>query len=130
MPVQAPFHLGLVVRSETYEQRSPRTQLDVALLAATLDFDVTLYFIGAAVLQLVPGTDTKPDTGAALLPAGYRAWASLPDLFEQAELEAFAEPEWLHRLQGQDLQSCLPLQARSPLEMRLDWARCDRLLVL
>lgn len=130
MPAHAPFHLGLIVRSQVYEQRSARTQLDVALLAATLDFHLNLYFVGAAVLQLVPGAQAKSDTASALLPAGYRAWASLPDLFEYAEFHAFAEPAWLDRLQTLGMQSCLPLQARASREMRQAWVACDRLLVL
>jgi len=130
MSVRKPFHLGLVVRSPVYEQRSPRTQLDVALLAATLDFRLSLYFVDAAVLQLVQGTEPKPDTASALLPGGYRAWASLPDLFEQTELNAFAEPECLERLRRLGMQTCLPLQAGTAAEMRLDWAACDKVLVL
>jgi sulfur relay (sulfurtransferase) DsrF/TusC family protein len=126
MSYKTPFRLGLVVRSTSYAQRSARTQLDVALLAATLDFDLSLYFLGAAVLQLIPRGDLQP----ALLPAGYRAWASLPSLFEDAGLKAFAHPSWLDQLQAQSLQACLPLQARSAQEMRCDWAGCDRLLVL
>ena len=122
----APFRLGMIVRSTPYAQRSARTQLDVALMAATLDFDLRLYFIGAAVLQLVPRGDISP----ALLTAGYRAWASLPDLFEQAELRAFAEPSWLDRLQANNLQTCLPVQASSSRDMRCQWTACDRLLVL
>jgi sulfur relay (sulfurtransferase) DsrF/TusC family protein len=126
MSAQAPFRLGLVVRSSSYVQRSARSQLDVALLAATLDYDLRLYFVGAAVLQLVPRGDINP----ALLAAGYRAWASLPGLFEQAELQAFAEPTWLEQLQANNLQACLPLRASTAQQMRDDWAACDRMLVL
>ncbi len=126
MSSQAPFCLGLIVRSTSYAQRSARTQLDVALLAATLDCDLRLYFVGAAVLQLIAKGDPHP----ALLPAGYRAWASLPELFEKATLQTFVEPAWLEQLQANNLQPCLPLQASSPQEMRQDWTACDRLLVL
>lgn len=126
MNSHAPFRLGLVIRSTSYAQRSARTQLDVALLAAALDFDLRLYFVGAAVLQLIP----RNDIGPALLAAGYRAWASLPDLFERAEFQVFAEPSWLDKLHANNLQACLPLQASSPREMRRDWISCDRLLAL
>lgn len=126
MSPHAPFRLGLIVRSTSYLQRSARTQLDVALLAATLDCDLRLYFIGAAVLQLIPKGDTRP----ALLPAGHRAWASLPELFDKATLQTFVEPAWLEQLQANNVHSCLHLQASSPQEMRQDWTACDRLLVL
>ncbi|MDZ4728747.1 MAG: DsrE family protein [Xanthomonadales bacterium] len=126
MSSQAPFRLGLIVRTNPYAQRSARTQMDIALLAATLDWDLRLYFVGAAVLQLIP----RGDTGPALLAAGYRAWASLPDLLERAEFQVFAEPAWLDQLHASNLQACLPLMASSPREMRRDWVSCDRLLVL
>lgn len=126
MSSPAAFRLGLVIRSTSYTQRSARTQLDVALLAATLDWDLRLYFVGAAVLQLIP----RNDTGPALLAAGYRAWASLPGLFEQSEFQIFAEPAWLDQLHANSLHACLPLQASSPQEMCRDWIFCNRLLVL
>ncbi len=126
MSGQAPFRLGLVIRSTAYAQRSTRTQLDVALLAASVDFDLRLYFLGAAVLQLT----ARGDMAAAQLPAGYRAWASLPGLFEHAGLVAFAEPEWLNRLHKNGLQSCLPVQASTASDMRQDWFECDKLLTL
>jgi hypothetical protein len=125
-----PTHLGLVIRSQAYAQRSPRTQLDVALLAATLDFRLSLYFVGAAVLQLAHGPGTRPDTSAALLPPGYRAWASLPGLFERSALAVFAEPHWLDRIQHGGLVASLQLQAMTYGEMRSSWNHCDRVLVL
>jgi sulfur relay (sulfurtransferase) DsrF/TusC family protein len=125
-----PLHLGLVIRSGAYAQRSPRTQLDVALLAATLDFRLSLYFVGEAVLQLAHGHGVRPDTSAALLPPGYRAWASLPGLFERSLLEVFAEPHWLDRMQHGGLVASLQLQAMTSEEMRSSWNRCDRVLVL
>ena len=126
MSRQTPFRLGLIIRSTAYAQRSPRTQLDVALLAASLDCDLNLYFVDASVLQLIPRGSSRE----ALLPAAYRAWASLPDLFETAELQVFAEAAWLDRLQASQLQPCLPLQACTAGKMRQHWASCNRVLVL
>ena len=130
MQSENPLHLGLVLRSQAYAQRSARSQLDVALLAATLDFRLSLFFIGAAVLQLAHGHATRPDTSAALLPPGYRAWASLPGLFERSVLEVFAEPLWLDRIQNDRLVANLKLQAMTAEEMRSSWNHCDRVLVL
>lgn len=126
MPVKPTSRLGLVIRSSAYAQRSTRTQLDVALLAATLDFNLHLYFIGNAVLQLIG----RGDTSVALLPAGYRAWASLPELSEQGELQAFAEVAWLDKLSRNGLQTCLPVKACTHFEMRREMIHCDRLLTL
>ncbi len=53
-----------------------------------MDFTLEVYFLGSALMQLAEDRDGK----AAMLPAGYRAWAALPDL---AEVAVFAEPEWL-----------------------------------
>jgi len=126
MPVKPTFRLGLIVRNTAYSQRSTRTQLDVALLAATLDFNLHLYFVGNAVLQLIG----RGDTSVALLPAGYRAWASLPELSEQAELEVFADVAWLDRLSRNGQQTCLAVKACTALEMRQKMTHCDRLLTL
>jgi sulfur relay (sulfurtransferase) DsrF/TusC family protein len=126
MSAKLPFRLGLVVRNTAYAQRSARGQLDVALLAAAVDFDLHIYFLGSAVLQL---TD-RGDLTEAQLPAGYRAWASLPDLFERAELQVFVEPDWLEKLHSKGLQTCLPVLPGNPMDMQRDWARCDRLLTL
>ena len=126
MPETPALRLGLVVHSSAYEQRSARTQLDVAMLAATLDFRLHIYFMGRAVLQLV----NRGDTAAALLPAGYRAWASLPELAEQAEFQVFADAVWLERLRRIGQETCLPVRACSAIEMRREMNRCDRLLTL
>ncbi len=118
--------LGLIVHDSAYEQRSARTQLDVAMLAATLDFNLHIFFIGKALLQLV----SRGDTAAALLPAGYRAWASLPDLVDQAELQVYADVEWLERLRRNGQGVCLPVRACSAIEMRREMKLCERLLTL
>ncbi len=123
---KTPFRLGLLIRSAPYAQRSPRTQLDVALLAATLDFELRLFFSGASVMQLVP----RSSTVAAQLPPAYRAWGSLPDLLETSELKAYAEREWLERLQLLQLHPCLPLRASTFALMRHEWEACDRVMVL
>jgi sulfur relay (sulfurtransferase) DsrF/TusC family protein len=126
MDPRAPFHIGLLIRSPAYQHRSARSQLDVAMLTATLDFDLSLYFLGEAVLQLAARDNTRP----AMLPAGYRAWASLPELVEQGELKVFAEPAWLAKMQQNHMQACLDIQPANSAQMREDWAKCDRVLLL
>lgn len=126
MSVKPAFRLGLIVRSTAYAQRSARTQLDVAMLAATLDFNLHIYFLGDAVLQLI----RRGDTSAALLPAGYRAWASLPELLEQAGLQVYADLTWLDRLSRMGQETCLPVQSCSAFQIRRELALCDRLLML
>ncbi|MEJ2534876.1 MAG: DsrE family protein, partial [Gammaproteobacteria bacterium] len=72
------MRLGLLVRSEPWRSRSGREALDLALAAATLDFRLELFFIGAGAEQLVRGAN-----GAhAGLPPGLKAWASVPALGE------------------------------------------------
>ena len=126
MTAHTTFRFGLIIRSLAYEHRSARSQLDVAMLAASLDLDLRLYFVGEAVMQLV----SREDHHSALLPAGYRAWASLPELIEQAGLITFAEPGWLARLEQNNMQPCLDLVPADSAQMRKDWGSCDRLLLL
>ena len=126
MPAGLPFRLGLVVRSEAYAQRSARSQLDLAVLAASLDIDLHLYFCGPAVLQLL--STFQPQQ--ALLPPGYRAWGSLPGLIESASLHSWAEPEWLDRLLASGLAMSLQVQPMEAAAMRRDWSACDRVMLL
>jgi len=115
--------IGLVLRSAPYEQRSARAQLDVALAAAGLEQPLQLYFLGDSVLQLVD----KREPASAHLPAGYRAWASLPEL---TLVSAFAESGWVEWLQRGNLELALPLKASSRHQMRVGWSACHRVVVL
>lgn len=122
----SPFRLGLILRSAPYAQRSPRTQLDVALLAATVDCSLRLFFCGASVMQLAP----RGSTVGALLPAAYRGWASLPGFFEHGDLRVFGEPAWLDKMQALGLQPGLPLEPCALSQMHGEWQACDKVLVL
>jgi hypothetical protein len=114
---------GLVLRSAAYQQRSARSQLDVALVAAAMDAPLRLYFIGEAALQLAADRDTRP----AGLPVGYRGWASLTDL---TRVSSYVEPAWLNRLSELGIKPLLPVKAKSKADMRADWRKCARILVL
>jgi hypothetical protein len=115
--------VGLVLRSGPYRQRSARSQLDVALVAAALDVPLRLYFLADAALQLADERDTRP----AGLPVGYRGWASIASM---AQVAAFAEPGWLERMAQLGIEPLLKVQARTRAQMRADWEKCAKLLVL
>jgi sulfur relay (sulfurtransferase) DsrF/TusC family protein len=114
---------ALLVRSHPYQRRSARAELDVALAALVMDFRVEIYFVGSAVFQLLAERNCEP----ALLPAAYRAWASLPDM---GEFSLFAERSWLDRLAAADVPLLLPVQAMETADMRQRWRRCDYSMVL
>ena len=82
--------IGLLVRSAPGASRESRADLDVALAALSLDRQIDVYFIGAAVLQLARSIDST----AAQLPSGHKAWAALHDL---GDVRLFAETSWLAR---------------------------------
>ncbi len=115
--------IGLVVRSGPYQQRSARSQLDVALVAAALETPLRLYFLADAALQLAGARDAR----TANLPVGYRGWASLTGL---TMVSAFVEPAWFECLSGLGTGPLLPVKAWTKAEMRVDWRKCARLLVL
>lgn len=115
--------LALVVRGHPYALRSARENLDLALAAAALDWPLDLYFLGAALLQLVK----QRDVSAALLPPGYRAWASLPEL---GEVQFYAEREWLKRCDRNGLDLLVPVHSLGAEEMRAAWRRSQHLLAL
>ncbi len=112
---------ALLVRTPPYQQRSARSQLDVALVAAALETPLQLYFLGHGAMQLIRQRDLK----SANLPAGYKAWASLP---EMSHVETFIEASWFNRLVGVDLM--LNPQALSIKQMRAKWQTCEKVLVL
>jgi sulfur relay (sulfurtransferase) DsrF/TusC family protein len=119
----SPFSLGLILRGRAYGRRTPRSDLDVALAAAALDFRLDLFFLGESVLQLV----TDRETEESMLPAGYRAWASLPQL---ADVRVFAESGWLEDCARRGLQIGVPVNAMTARAMSDTWRRCAQVLVL
>jgi len=123
MPKCSKQTIGLVIRTGPYQQRSARSQLDVALVAAALERPLRLYFLGQAVFQLVE----RRNLDEASLPPGYRAWGSLPGL---TEVTAFAEPAWLEHAKLPGQNPVLPAAPMVLAQMRLDWQACDKLLIL
>jgi hypothetical protein len=115
--------LALIIRGHAYRRRAPRADVDFALAAAAMDFDLELYFLGNSLLQLAVERDGR----AALLPGGYRAWSALP---EMAAAEWYAERQWLERCERSGIQLTLPVQARTAAEMRAGWQRCRHVLLL
>ena len=115
--------LALIIRGHAYRRRAPRADLDFALAAAAMDFDLELYFLGNSLLQLAAERDGR----AALLPGGYRAWAALP---EMAAAEWYAEQQWLDRCEQSGIQLILPVRGRTAAEMRAGWQRCRHVLLL
>ena len=112
---------AFLVTTSPYQQRSARSQLDVALIAAALERPLQLYFLGESAMQLIRQRDLE----SANLPAGYRAWASLP---EMADVETYIEKPWFDRLAGVEL--VLNPQALNSKQMRERWETCEKVLVL
>lgn len=114
--------LALIVRNHPWRNRAARADLDVALAAAAMDFGLEVYFLGSALMQLV----LERNPSAAMLPAGYRAWAALPDLTDAA---VYAEQEWFERLDNAGIRWVLPVQSLSAEVMQLRWRRCNHVLM-
>jgi sulfur relay (sulfurtransferase) DsrF/TusC family protein len=123
MTAQATNSLALLVQSRPYEHRASRANLDLALAAAAMDFELYIYFAGSAVLQLA----TRRNCDAALLPPGYRAWAALPEL---AETVVFCEKAWLDYCRLMKTELVLPTKALTPTEMVTSWRRHDHAMVI
>ena len=123
MGTRADRRLALIVRGLPFGRRAPRADLDLALAAAAMDFDLEVYFLGAALLQLA----AERDGAAALLPSGYRAWAALPGL---AEVRVFGEREWLRRCERRGIDLAMPVEGLDPEQMRAGWRRCRQALVV
>jgi sulfur relay (sulfurtransferase) DsrF/TusC family protein len=115
--------LGLLVRSGAFDHRTARSEVDLALAASALDFNLEVFFLGASVLQLV----RERDASCALLPGGHRAWAALPD-FSPALI--YAEQDWLDRCRAESLSLVLPVTGLSSTEFQKHWRRCNHVLVV
>ena len=115
--------LALLVQDAPYRSREVRASLDVALAAAAMDFQLEIYFRGAAIMQLAREMDGE----TALLPAGYRAWAGLPELVDTG---FFAEQGRLEQCANRGIELLLPVTGLSPEEWRRRWRLCDRAMVL
>lgn len=117
------MHLALIVRTRPHRHRETRAELDFALAAAAMDCTVEVYFMGGALLQLASVTDSEK----ALLPAGYPAWAAVPDL---AETRFYADESSLQRFRDDGLHWIHPVEALDADTMRRRWRRCDRVVVI
>ena len=115
--------LALIFRNAPYRGRAPRADLDLALAAAALDQTVEIYLLGPALLQLAK--QLQPD--AAGLPAGYRAWAALPEL---GDVKLFAGQVELDRCADAGIELLLPVQGLSAAELSESWRRCRHAVVV
>jgi len=115
--------LALIVQNPPYRNRVARAEVDFALAAAALDFEIRVYFPGPAAMQLV----VQRNPMEANLPAGYRAWGALPDL---AESRFFVEQRWFDLYQARKLDLAVPVEPLSAEDMRRTWRDSDHVLVL
>jgi sulfur relay (sulfurtransferase) DsrF/TusC family protein len=123
MALQSATRLALIVNSPPYGLRVARANIELALSAAALDFELQLYFLGSSVLQIV----AERDTGDALLPPGYRAWAAVPDL---ADVRVFAETRWLDFCVANGMDLVMPAQSLDPADMKNGWRSCHHVMVI
>jgi len=115
--------LALIVQSMPYENRVARANIDLALAAAAMDFELHVYFSGAAIMQLA----LERDVTGAMLSAGYRAWAALPEL---AATFIYGERSWLDYCQQKDIELVMPVRGLSPSGMKSAWRRHAHAMVL
>ena len=115
--------LALIIRSWPGRSREARAEVDLALAALALDFELDVYFTGDAILQLAEDRNAVE----ALLPGGYRAWAALPDL---GEARLFAESSWLKRCEKNGIGLTLPVEGLGFGRMKRQWRECDQVVVL
>lgn len=123
MAAQPAVTLALLVQSRPYQHRASRADVDLALAAAAMDFELYIYFAGAAILQLA----SRRECESALLPPGYRAWAALPEL---AETLIYGEQAWTDYCELMKTELVLPVRALSATEMETDWRRHDHVMVI
>jgi len=122
MAVPDMVRMALIVRDPPWHHRAARADVDLALAAAAMDFQLEVYFLGPALLQLA----AERDSGPALLPGGYRAWASLCEL---TAARVYAEPDWLDECARRSIPLLLVPDSLSPAAMRDRWGQCRHILM-
>ena len=123
MTAVANGRLGLIVRHPPWRHRAARADLDLALAAVAMDYPIDVYFLGSALLQLAADRDSRE----ALLPVGYRAWASLP---AQADARVYAERAWLDACARRAVSLILEPEPLEPGAMRDSWRRCRHVVMV
>ncbi|NND45598.1 MAG: hypothetical protein HKN58_09760 [Xanthomonadales bacterium] len=114
--------IGLVVRSAPYCGRSGRDQLDLALAAASMGYEVELFFTGPGALQLLPGQQPE----SAGLPPGIRGW---PSLVELGPVHAWVLEDQHQELCALAREFTLELQPATGEMLAERIARCDHVVV-
>lgn len=115
--------LALLVHTSPFEKRVARADLDLALAAAALDFEIQVYFFGDSIMQLA----TDRNSIDALLPGGYRAWSALPDL---ADTVVYAEKKWLDSCAARGIKLVMDVKGLDPCGMAKNWRQARHVLVL
>ena len=115
--------LGLVIRQAPYAQPAPRSQLDMALAAASLEMPLDIFFLGDGVWQLA----ANRDPAAADLPAGLKGWAAVPDLTDSRFYVHQASHDRFTQLGGKTI---VPVTALSGPAIAERWRACSRVMSL
>lgn len=113
----------MIVRQAPYQQRSARTQLDVALAAATLELPLELFFLGNSVWQLAAERNIQ----AAGLPRGLKGWGALAQM---TEVTFFADQAQLQLMRDAGVETTVGIEAMNPGNMTRRWRGCKRVLTL
>ena len=119
----ADIRIGLVIRSGPFQGRSARDQLDVALAAASLGFELELFFTEEGILQLVADRDAQ----AGGLPGGHKGWKALPGL---TSVTAWAAERVLSSHVDASTNFMLEVKPASQSQMAGRLADCEHCLVV
>jgi sulfur relay (sulfurtransferase) DsrF/TusC family protein len=115
--------IGLVIRSAPSDGPSSRDQLDVALAAASLGFELELFFTARGIQQLFANTDAS----AGETPAGHKGWKALPGL---TKVLAWADEPSIPSLKDSGINLLLDVGSCSPLDFAHRLELCDQTLVI
>ena len=115
--------LALIVRQAPYSQRSARTQLDVALAAATLELPLEVFFLGVSVWQIA----TERETAAAGFAGGLKGWGAVSQMTSVA---FFAEASQLQVLLQQGVETVVAVEGLDGPELAMRWQACGKVMSL
>ena len=115
------YKIGLLIRSGPVAGRFSREQLDIALSAASLGYELELFFQGAGVMQLAAENESDDHLG------GHKGWKALPGL---SEVTAWMSEKSLSELRESGIKLMLDVEIAEPADMADRLARCNQAMVI
>lgn len=115
------YKVGLLIRSAPVDGPFSRQQLDIALSAASLGYELELFFVGSGAMQIAGAASSHDE------PGGHKGWKALPGL---SRVSAWMSETSLEKLKKAGLEPMLDVKVAEPAQMAERLSRCRQAMVV